>query len=284
MIGRGPVVASKDLLDVTEATALACGRHLGRGDPARALQAATTAMLSALQALGTPARVMLAPNPFRRHERWASSPGTLRAVPRSAPSLVAGGGLPVTRPIPHVAATPASAPALWRRPFGPSRFRQRGTRSAVEVRDQGPMRPIAAADPSSEQIERLGHATAPAPSRPGSRIISVASQSTPASRPPRWHANSGPPDRPGRSKLIRSERWARPHPPQRSRVGGRPCAVSPARTPGVGRGAAPAPSPRARARTRPPRWRRRDRCSPSAARCWESGRCLRPRASATLPR
>jgi len=49
------------LLDVTEAAALACGRHLGRNDPERAREAATAVMLDALEELGVRGRVVLGP-------------------------------------------------------------------------------------------------------------------------------------------------------------------------------------------------------------------------------
>jgi fructose-1,6-bisphosphatase II len=50
-----------NLLDVTEAAALACARHLGRNDPERAREVAAAAMLDALEDLGVRSRVVLGP-------------------------------------------------------------------------------------------------------------------------------------------------------------------------------------------------------------------------------
>src|SRR5437588_1166947 len=54
-------LVTPNLLDVTEAAALACARHLGRNDPDRAREVAAAAMLDALEDLGVRSRVMLGP-------------------------------------------------------------------------------------------------------------------------------------------------------------------------------------------------------------------------------
>src|SRR5438105_13517737 len=56
---RSPV--TPNLVDVTEAAALACARHLGRNDPDRAREVAAAAMLDALEDLGVRSRVVLGP-------------------------------------------------------------------------------------------------------------------------------------------------------------------------------------------------------------------------------
>jgi Bacterial fructose-1,6-bisphosphatase, glpX-encoded len=62
MVDRGRVPATRELVDVTEAAALASGRQLGRSDPYRVRQTATAVMLGALRDLGVHARVVLSPN------------------------------------------------------------------------------------------------------------------------------------------------------------------------------------------------------------------------------
>jgi fructose-1,6-bisphosphatase II len=58
-VTRSPI--TPNLLDVTEAAALACGRHLGRNDSGRARDVAAAAMLDALEELGVRGRVVLGP-------------------------------------------------------------------------------------------------------------------------------------------------------------------------------------------------------------------------------
>ena len=58
-VSRSPIMPN--LLDVTEAAALACGRHLGRNDSGRAREVAAAAMLDALEELGVRGRVVLGP-------------------------------------------------------------------------------------------------------------------------------------------------------------------------------------------------------------------------------
>jgi fructose-1,6-bisphosphatase II len=104
------------LLNVTEAAALACGRHLGRDDADRAREAATTVMLDALEKLGVRGRVVLGPHDdeMPSHGTVVGPPGELQfdlaAYPVEGAALV-GGGLPGAMSI-LVAVEPGTFPDL----------------------------------------------------------------------------------------------------------------------------------------------------------------------------
>jgi fructose-1,6-bisphosphatase II len=95
--GGSPPSIAPGLLDVTEAAALACGRHLGRNDPERARVAATVAMLDALEELGVRGRVVLGPHDdeMLSHGTLVGGPGDvqfdLAVYPVEGAALVGGG-------------------------------------------------------------------------------------------------------------------------------------------------------------------------------------------------
>jgi fructose-1,6-bisphosphatase II len=95
--GGSPPSIAPGLLDVTEAAALACGRHLGRNDPERARVAATAAMLDALEELGARGRVVLGPHDdeMLSHGTLVGCPGDvqfdLAVYPVEGAALVGGG-------------------------------------------------------------------------------------------------------------------------------------------------------------------------------------------------
>jgi fructose-1,6-bisphosphatase II len=108
------------LLNVTEAAALACGRHLGHDDADRAREAATTVMLDALEKLGVRGRVVLGPHDDEvpSHGTVVGPPGEtqfdLAVYPVEGAALV-GGGLPGAMSI-LVAAEPGTfpdPPSVW---------------------------------------------------------------------------------------------------------------------------------------------------------------------------
>lgn len=109
-----------NLIRVTESAALACARHLGRGDPDRVREAAAAAMLGALEGLGVGGRVVLGPRGegILSHGALVGPPGEPRldlgVYPVEGASLVArglGGAMSLL-----VAVEPGSfpeLPAVW---------------------------------------------------------------------------------------------------------------------------------------------------------------------------
>jgi fructose-1,6-bisphosphatase II len=128
------------LLNVTEAAALACGRHLGHDDAARAREAATAVMLDALEELGVRGRVVLGAHDDEvpSHGTVVGPPGEIQfdlvAYPVEGAALV-GGGLPGAMSILVAveAGTFPELPSVWymeKIVAGP------GARSALDLHDR----------------------------------------------------------------------------------------------------------------------------------------------------
>ncbi|MDQ6772726.1 MAG: fructose-bisphosphatase class II family protein [Candidatus Dormibacteraeota bacterium] len=104
--------AVPNLVQVTEAAALSCLRLLGRGEPERVREAASAAMLAALQDLGLSGRVVLGPRGDRLSEDMRVGLGEaldLAVYPVEGSSLVARGGAGISL---LAAAEPGAFPTL----------------------------------------------------------------------------------------------------------------------------------------------------------------------------
>jgi fructose-1,6-bisphosphatase II len=127
------------LLAVTEATALACGRHLGHDDADRAREAATAVMLDALEELGVRGRVVLGPHDDEvpSHGIVVGPPGELQldlaAYPVEGAALV-GEGLPGAMSI-LVAVEPGTFPDLPSVWYMEKIVAGPGARSALDLHD-----------------------------------------------------------------------------------------------------------------------------------------------------
>jgi fructose-1,6-bisphosphatase II len=132
-------VAATSLIRVTESAALACARHIGRGDADRAREAASSAMLDALEELGVGGRVALGSrgDQFLSHGTVVGHPEhpqfDLAVYPVEGASLVAK-GLPGALSV-LVAVEPDTfpdLPAVWyveKIVVGPD------ARGAIDLRD-----------------------------------------------------------------------------------------------------------------------------------------------------